>query len=177
MIVRSALLVAVSTLALASCGQPKTEADPAKDSTAPPAVERVDPAASAPAPTAAIQTQPGSDGLQVALTRAAVTGDVLTVQLSYTKTTPGSGGQRLTIEDVNVVDDATAQRYGVLRDATGRWQASPLETPTGDHISFGLSPGENEVVWFKFPAPPATSSTVSINIPNVGPFDGVTVTR
>ena len=35
------------------------------------------------------------------------------------------------------------------------------------------------VLWFlsSFPAPPEGSTSVSINIPDVGPFDGVTVKR
>ena len=95
-------------------------------------------------------------------------------------TNPGASGSgmRFSVEEVSVIDDATAQRLGVLRDATGRWQASPLQDATSNFISFGVSQGGgSEVVWFKFPAPPATSPTVSINIPGVGPFDGVPVTR
>lgn len=178
---KSAVLMisAASMLPLAACGG-QDPAAPAAEAPGAPApqqqVERSDPAATpppvaAPAP-AAIQTQAGTDGVQVALTRAAVTGDVLTVQLLYTKPSEGSAGLRMAVEAVNVIDDTTAQRYGVLRDSTGRWQASPLEGASGNHISFGLSGGDTEVVWFKFPAPPATSPTISINIPNVGPFDG-----
>ncbi|MES2862438.1 MAG: hypothetical protein V4701_13275 [Pseudomonadota bacterium] len=181
MIVRSAVLAAVPVLFLAGCGQPEKAGE-----TAAPAdrqqVTRVDPApapppASAPAAAAAMQTQPAADGVQVALTRAQVTGDVLTVQTIFSNPGSSGAGFRFSAEEVNVIDDATAQRYGVLRDSTGRWQASPLQDPTSNYISFGVSQGGSEVVWFKFPAPPATSPTVSINIPGVGPFDGVAVTR
>ncbi len=179
MIVRPAVLAALPVLFLAACGQPgkEGEAAPAEQSS----VARVDPApapetAAAPAP-AAIQTQPAADGVQVALTRVQVTGDVLTVQTTFSNPGASGAGFRFSAEEVNVIDDATAQRYGVLRDSTGRWQASPLQDPTSNFISFGVSQGGSEVVWFKFPAPPATSPTVSINIPGVGPFDGVAVTR
>ena len=182
MIARSVLVAAVSTLGLAACGQPESEPDaPA----APPAgaVERVAPAAPAPAPapapvTPAIQTQPAADGVQVALNRVQVTGDVLTVQTTFSNPGASSKGQRFSVEEVSVIDDATAQRYGVLRDATGRWQASPLQSATSEFVNFVVNRGGgSEVVWFKFPAPPATSATVSINLPGVGPFDGVPVTR
>jgi hypothetical protein len=33
------------------------------------------------------------------------------------------------------------------------------------------------IFWVKFPAPPATSKTVSLNLPKTAPFDGVPVTR
>jgi hypothetical protein len=140
-------------------------------------VERTETPAAAPVPAPApaqtvIQTQPGSDESQVALNRVAVTGDVLTVQLTYT----GKGGvQRIKPEQVSVIDDATAQQLSLLKDNKGAWLASPLDGD-GDEIAINLweSPA---VVWFKFPAPPPTSKTVSINIPEVAPFDGVPVTR
>ena len=174
------VLSAAALLALAACGQP----DAAQTDAAAPAqgeVARTTAEAPAPvapsAPSAAIQTQDGPEGSRVSLTRAQVTGDILTVQLRYEKTTDPSLGARFSVEEVNVVDDATAQRYGVLRDQEQRWQASPLQSPTSDYTLFSARIGAPAVVWFKFPAPPATSKTVSINIPGVGPFDGVTVQR
>lgn len=177
---RSSFLAAASALALAACGQPAPEtADttPVEEGS----VTRIDPApppAPVPAPApAALQTQPGSDGIQVALTRVQVTGDVLTVQLLYSKATESSSTQRFSVEEIAVIDDATSQRYGVLKDAAGRWQAAPLQAAGNDNLMIVVRQDAPTVVWFKFPAPPPTSPTVSINIPNVGPFDGVPVTR
>lgn len=173
------LVLAAAALTLGACTQPD---DPASSEAAAPQgeVERTQPAtetSAAPAPmTAALQMQDGPEGSRVSLTRAQVTGDVLTVQLRYEKL-DGSLGARFAVEEVSVIDDATAQRYGVLRDQAQRWQASPLQSPTSDYTLFSARPGSPAVVWFKFPAPPATSQTVSINIPGVGPFDGVTVQR
>ena len=121
---------------------------------------------------AVIQTQPGPDGAQVALNKVRVTGDVMTVQLTYTGE---DGVPYVILDDVSLIDDATAQRIGVLKDNDGKWLASPLGG-SGDRLSINLfqSPA---IVWMKFPAPPATSKTVSLNIPQVAPFDGVPVTR
>lgn len=127
-----------------------------------------------PAPTeAAIQEQPGPSGSRVALNRVKVTGDVMTVQLTY------SGGKPtwdyVNVSGVSVIDDATSQKIGVLKDGEGKWLAAPMSGDTQVRAEIGQpSPS---IVWFKFPAPPATSKTVSINIPEVGPFDGVPVTR
>ena len=116
------VLSAAALLALAACGQP----DAAQTDAAAPAQGEVarttaeTPAPVAPSvPSAAIQTQDGPEGSRVSLTRAQVTGDILTVQLRYEKTTDPSLGARFSVEEVNVVDDATAQRYGVLRDQVG----------------------------------------------------------
>lgn len=178
-ITRLAPVALLVPLMLAACGRSETPAE----ETPPPQGEvlrETTPTATpapTPAPVAAIQTQPGSNGLSVALTRAAVVGDVLTVQLSYSRPGQVSGGEtaRYAIDQVGVIDNATSQRFGVLKDATGRWQAAPIESG-GNNINVFVR-DQPMVVWFKFPAPPATSPTISLNIPDVGPFDGVPVTR
>lgn len=133
------------------------------------------PAAPTQVALAAIQTQPGPEGSSVALERVAVTGNILTVQVRYIggKTT----GHSIDARDVSVIDDATSNRIGILQDKEGIWMAAPLVTPTSDTLHFSLGKEDPAIVWFKFPAPPATSSTISINIPKVAPFDGVPVTR
>ena len=123
-----------------------------------------------------IQTQPGPEGSTVALNRAAVTGDVLTVQLSYTNN-ENACCQRIRADEVSVIDDATAQQIGVLKDNSGKSLASPLESGWLDRLHFDLDRDAPTIVWSKFPAPPPTSRTVSINVPNVAPVDGVPITR
>lgn len=121
---------------------------------------------------AAIQSQPGPDGSQVDLLKVAVTGDILTITMRC------SSDQRINtesfkVDDISVIDDATSQRIGVLKDNQGNWLASNV---SGSGIMAGCEtkPG---ILWAKFPAPPASSRTVSINLPEVAPFDGVPVTR
>lgn len=174
------LVLIASTLALAACGdraaQPAAdnetaEAAPATSGVTREAVEP-EPAPAPPPAPAAIQTQPGPEGAQVALNRVAVTGDILTVALSF------SGGEccsYLPIEEVSVIDDATSQRIGVLKDNAGQWMAAPLYN--GKEVRVEGSKTSPSQVWFKFPAPPATSKTVSITIPKVAPFDAVPVAR
>ena len=81
------IFVAITALTLGACSQPDgsagDDASPASDQ------DRVERTAPNPTPqaapvagpvTAAIQTQDGPEGSRVSLTRAQVTGDVLTVQ-------------------------------------------------------------------------------------------------
>lgn len=171
-------LAACTLLAVVACGKPAGDAT----TSAPPSatgqgtVARTESLPSEkpapPPPQAVIQTEQGPKGAQVALNKVKVTGDVMTVQLTYTG---GPGVPQVKLSDVSLIDDTTAQRIGVLKDNDGKWLASPL-SGNGDSLSINLfeSPA---IVWFKFPAPPATSKTVSINIPDVVPFDGVPVTR
>lgn len=171
-------LVTLTLLSLVACGKPAGDATasatpaPTEQGTVT-RTESLPPEKPAPpAQQAVLQTQQGPRGAQVALNKVKVTGDVLTVQLTYT----GEGGvPQVKLSDVSLIDDATAQRIGVLKDNDGKWLASPLNGSGGDlSINLYQSPA---IVWFKFPAPPATSKTVSINIPDVVPFDGVPVTR
>lgn len=131
-------------------------------------------AAPAAPPPAAIATQQGSDGISVALTRLAVTGDIMTATFTCTSA-ERYNGESFKIDEISVIDDATAQRIGVLKDDAGTPLASPLNA-TKKEIR-GECGSTGGVIWAKFPAPPATSPTVSITLPGVAPFDGVTVTR
>lgn len=167
-------------MSLSACGKkdepPAPEATATANSTTSSGVTREVVEAPVPAPVpvapAAIQTQPGPKGSQVALNKVAVTGDVMTVQLSYVG---GSGYTSPELDQISVIDDATAQRISILKDNGGKWMAAPLNSSAKElWIGMGRDP---VIVWMKFPAPPATSKTVSINIPEVAPFDGVPVTR
>lgn len=169
---------------LAACSAPQENqtatATPTETSTADSSaggVTRQEVVAPTPTPSqiaaTAIQTQPGPKNTNVALNRVAVTGDILTVSMTFS-----AGGDcciHIPVDDVSVIDDATSQRISVLKDNQGKWMAAPLEMQ-GKSVS-PESYRTASVVWFKFPAPPATSKTVSIAIPGVAPFDAVPVTR
>ncbi len=78
-----------------------------------------------------------------------------------------------------MIDDATSQRIGVLKDNEGNAMVSNLNrssSPENDNMMVDCTskPG---VMWAKFSAPPATSPTVSISLPGVAPFDGIPVQR
>ncbi|WP_315760917.1 hypothetical protein [Sphingomonas sp. Y38-1Y] len=119
-----------------------------------------------------IQSQPGPDGSQVDLLKVAVTGDILTVTLRCASS-ERINTESFRVSDISVIDDATSQRISILKDNEGKWMASKV---SGDFMTADCTakPG---IIWAKFPAPPATSQTVSINLPEVAPFDGVPVTR
>jgi len=173
-------MIAVGGLALAACSVKEQDNSQAPDPAAATAgVVRTEAPAAAPspvpvtvAPAAALQTQQGPKGNSVALTKVAVTGDILTVSMTF------SGGEccvHMPIDQISVIDDATSQRISVLKDNGGQPMAAPLEY--GGKSVGPDSFSKPSVVWFKFPAPPATSPTVSITVPGVAPFDAVPVTR
>ncbi len=132
----------------------------------------------APPPAAApIATQAGPKGSQWELSKVAVTGNVLTVQFNVRAGDEHLWNPSLPLSDVSVVDDATSQRYSPLQDNSGKPMAAPLNTQNDQKLKLDIQKNSSGVVWVKFPAPPATSQTVSINIPEVAPFDGVAIQR
>ena len=169
------IVAAISTgLGLSACNARDT-ADTAEAEPTGVTREEVAPAAPpvTPMPAATvIQSQPGPEGSQVDLLKVAVTGDILTVTLRCSSAAQFKS-RSLDIRQISVIDDATSQRIGVLKDDSGNWMASNSK---GDFMSADCTK-EPGVIWAKFPAPPATSKTVSINLPEVAPFDGVPVTR
>ena len=173
-------LIGTGAVTLAACStREETNGTAAAQETTPveATVTRIETPSPTPTPTQvaapAIQTQPGPKGASVALNRVAVTGDVLTVALTYSGGTCCSYAK---IDEVSVIDDATAQRLGVLKDNAGKAMAAPISS-NGKDVRIGDSRRNTAQVWFKFPAPPATTQTVSIAIPEVAPFDAVPVTR
>jgi glucose/arabinose dehydrogenase len=177
------VMVAVIAAALAGCsGQDAAEqaTAPAPEATAAADAGVVrEEIAPAPTPTpapmvAAIQTQPGPRGYQAALTRATVTGDILTIALAFTG---GKCCAHPDVDEISLIDDATSQRIGVLKDNSGKWMAGPMSI-SKRQLNIGNGSGDAPTqVFLKFPAPPATSKTVSLTIPEVAPFDAVPVTR
>lgn len=177
-----AVILVAAALPLAACSgkkdQATTDAAPAsggvvRTETAPaePPVQR------APEQTA-IQSQPGPDGSQVDLLKVAVTGDILTVTMRCSSD-KSYNTEVFKVANISVVEDATSQRLSVLRDNAGTAMVSNFSggsSPEYDSMSAecGTRPG---VIWAKFPAPAATSPTVSINFPGVAPFDGIPVGR
>ena len=121
-----------------------------------------------------VQTQFGPDGSEVDLMTAKVTGDIMTVTLRY-RTQPNERMRtNYPIEEVSYIDDATSTRYGVVQDQTDTWLASPKNA--AGNISININ-NDSEIAWFKFPAPAPETQTISITVPEVSPFDGVSVER
>ena len=130
---------------------------------------------SLPSGNAVIATRLGSKNHEVDLMRCSVTGDILSVELRYRNVGTSFPTINFPVERVNIIDEATSRRYGVLKDQSGRYMASPLCCK--EEILLNTSPREYYVMWFKFPAPSAQAQTVSINIPEVAPFDNIRIQR
>lgn len=173
-------LTVIAALPLAGCkvseddpaNQTAATETPATSGVARETLEREEAPVTPIAPAVAIQSQPGPDGSQVDLIKLAVTGDILTATFRCSSQDK-INTEAFRVEGISIIDDATSQRISVLKDNAGDWLASSVN---GNSIMADceVKPG---IFWAKFPAPPATSKTVSVNLPDTAPFDGIPVTR
>lgn len=126
---------------------------------------------------APIASQPGPSSTTWDMTRAHVTGQVLTVQFNV-RGEQGRGVRvnSVPLDQISLIDDASAQSYSLLQEDNGRYMAAPLSS-SGTNLRLSSQRDDAVVVWLKYPAPPETTQTLSLTIPGVGPFDGFAVTR
>lgn len=71
--------------------------------------------------------------------------------------------------DVYLTDPAENKKYSGLKDSTGSWIGQ------GDSKHYGA--GEQQGIWMKFPAPPATSAKIAFVFPGFPPFDDLPVAQ
>lgn len=187
---KSLVVASALALSLAACSQEKTPetttapvaatpAAPAAPADASAGVERAETANPTPPATPALGTQPGPKGTQVALTKARVIGDILSVELQASLPASADGNVetvRADIDQVSYIDDATSRKYNVLKDQSGLYMALPLDYSKKSVAADARKSGPG-IMSFKFPAPPATSTTISLSLPGVGSFDGITIQR
>ncbi len=171
-------VIAVSTMALALVGCDKTPATPPEPqaTSEDPAPATPAPVESAPAPasaTAALATKKVGEN-QVDVTQAKVVGNILNVELQLSNPSEsGAIAEWVEAKDFYYIDDQSAKKVGLLTDDSGAPVANPL-APNGKDIE--LNAGKSaKIVSLKFPAPAGES--ISLNIPKLGSFDGLKVTR
>jgi hypothetical protein len=73
-------------------------------------------------------------------------------------------------EDAYVLDAAGGKKYQVLRDSDGNWLASSNTTHNLQKT------GDTHKAWYKFPAPPAEVTAVTLSLKNCEPLEDVAIT-
>lgn len=136
-----------------------------------------DPAAPAggatPAPTAVLQVQEVNEpGMVAELTEVTRKDGVLTVKIRFRNT--GAEVLHHSFETHHgryelFYVTAGSQKYFVLKDSEGE----PLAPK---YLTVDLDPGETSTWWAKFPAPPASETTIDLVIPDAPPFEDVPIT-
>ena len=127
----------------------------------------------------AIQSKPFGQGT-LALTKAKVVGQILNVEFMYIPPKNEKGAYKFTNEhsgkltDFAYIDETTSKRISLLQDESGKYMTDPA---AGVSNTIGLTGNSPKIIALKFPAPPETSPTITIDFPGAGSFDSVPVGR
>ncbi|MCS4534661.1 phosphoribosylglycinamide synthetase [Neisseria montereyensis] len=129
--------------------------------------------------TTPIQTQEYGDGNMVHLTKARVVGQILTVEFLFVPKRKPDGSYRYVsyetkLDNVSYIDDAAAQKVSLLQDEAGVYMASPLASNKTEIRIYENGPIK---MTLKFPAPPPSTPSISIDLPQIGSFDAIPVSR
>ncbi|HEV2064039.1 MAG TPA: hypothetical protein VGS00_05770 [Thermoanaerobaculia bacterium] len=74
---------------------------------------------------------------------------------------------RFSWSDVYFTDPGENKKYLGLKDSAGSWLGQ------GDNKNY--NPGDQQVIWLKFPAPPANSAKITFVFPGFPPFEDLPV--
>ncbi len=127
-----------------------------------------------------LQTQMSMEGdLEVDLIRVAIDDSVLTTVFAYRNNGSEEAGIKYSVSDVYYLDKSEGKKYHVLADSQGDWIAAPVARGS-IAIETGMSArpvpipaGGKKLVWFKFPAPPTSSTEINIVLPDALPFEKI----
>ena len=123
-----------------------------------------------------LQTQMSMSGdMDVEVLKASILDNIFTVVLLYRNN--GEAKERIyyNFAEVYFIDDTEKKKYHVLKDSNNKWIGAPMNS-AGD-ISRKIAAGGKQLVWFKFPAPPAAVKSINLVIPGVLPFEELAISR
>ncbi len=131
-----------------------------------------------------LQTQLGMQGdIEVDLVRVTINEAVLTTIFAYRNIGSEEAGIKYKVDSVYYLDKSEGKKYQVLADSQGQWIAAPVargsiavETGMGAY-PVPIPVGGKKMVWFKFPAPPSTSTEIDVVLPDALPFEKVVLNR
>jgi hypothetical protein len=77
-------------------------------------------------------------------------------------------------DEVYLMDLAAGKKYQVLADEGGSYIAA-LRSGWKDRWYGELAPGQGQLLWMKFPAPPPEVRSVTLQVPGVPPFEDLAI--
>ena len=125
---------------------------------------------------AAIATQETNwSGVTAELTEFKRKGNTLTAKLRLRNAGAAKVRPSVDLRKCYVLDANAGKKYEVLKDDQGAYIAA-LTGSSPDNYSDEIPPAQQKIFWMKFPAPPATTRTVTLNVDGVPPFEDAPIT-
>jgi hypothetical protein len=194
------LLVSAALLLLSTaCSKPAPESEPSAPSSASsPDTAAAQPAAGGPAtaapaappapaepPAAAPSTVPSQEsvlasqdtnwpGVVAEVIELRRKGNTLTARVRLRNQGGAPAKAEVHYDEVYLMDLAAGKKYQVLADEGGSYIAA-LRSGWKDRWYDDLAPGQGQLLWMKFPAPPAEVRSVTLQVPGVPPFEDLPI--
>jgi hypothetical protein len=126
----------------------------------------------------ALDVQPSSSGtMEGSLIKAKVRKNVLTIQIKV-KAGDQKASLKFNFEAAYYTDLNENKKYFPLKDAEGQMIAGPkYDLSHGGRFWEDLEPGQQRIIWIKFPGPAEDTSAVDVFLPGFLPFEDISITR
>lgn len=142
---------------------------------APPAAAPAPMAPSAPAAAVVLASQETNwSGVVAEVTEFLRKGNTLTAKVRLRNTAGADVRSEIKFDEVYLMDAGNARKYEALRDEQGRYIAS-LRSGWNDRWYDDLAPGQQHLLWMKFPAPPPEVTAITLQLPGMPPFEDLAI--
>ena len=101
-------------------------------------------------------------------------GNTVTAKIRLTNRGSEDPQVEIKYEAVYLIDTGAGKKYNVLRDEKGEYIAA-TNPGWADRWYTRLKQTEAQVIWMKFPAPPAEAKAITLQLPNMPPFEDVAI--
>lgn len=132
-------------------------------------------AAVAQQPAAPLASQPTNwQGVTADVTEFKRKGNTVTLRMRlHNDAAKNAEAATINYDKTYLLDAAAGKKYEVLKDDKNSAIAAINYGGTGWRDN--IAPGQSQLIWIKFPAPPATTKSVTLNIDNIQPFDDLAI--
>ena len=163
-----------STTATAAPAPSTTQASATSAPAAAPAPAPASASAAAPSPGALASQETNWNGITAEVTEFRRKGNTLTAKVRFTNHGSEEPQPEVKYDEVYLVDTGAGKKYNVLRDEKGDYIAA-LASNWHERWYHRIKPGESQLIWMKFPAPPAETKAITLQIPNTPPFEDIAI--
>jgi hypothetical protein len=101
-------------------------------------------------------------------------GNTLTAKVKLRNTSDKQAQPVVKFGEVYLLDTAAGKKYQVLRDEGGTYIASTRQGNSDQWYDY-IEPGASYSLWMKFPAPPAATTVITLQLPMMAPFDDLSI--
>jgi hypothetical protein len=102
-------------------------------------------------------------------------GNTLTAKVRLTNRGSEESKAEVIFKEAYLIDTAGGKKYEVLKDEKGTFIASLTQGWNDRWYDSHLKPGDSYLLWMKFPAPPAETKAITLQIPSTPPFEDVNI--